>query len=141
MGSFSDYLELELLDHVFLTGSYSQPSNIYIALCKSTVEEDDTGSTLPSEVSGGSYARKSCASWDTASAGSTKNGVAITFAQATADWGTVTDFAIVDASTAGNMLAYGKLGASKSIASGDTAVFETEPLLCFSDARGEAIPS
>ena len=128
MGSFSNFLELELLDHVFLTGSYSQPSNIYIALCKSTVEEDDTGSTLPSEVSGGSYARKSCATWDTASAGSTKNGVAITFAQATADWGTVTDFAICDAVTGGNMLAYGALGADKSVASGDTAKIATGDL-------------
>ena len=128
MGSFSNFLELELLDHVFLTGSYSQPSNIYIALCKSTVEEDDTGSTLPSEVSGGSYARKSCATWDTASAGSTKNGVAITFAQATADWGTVTDFAICDAVTRGNMLAYGALGADKSVASGDTAKIATGDL-------------
>lgn len=126
--SFSDFLELELLDHIFLTGSYGQPSNIYVALCKSTIQDDDTGSTLPSEASGGSYARKSCATWDTASAGSTKNGVAVTFAQATADWGTVTDFAIVDAITGGNMLAYGKLGASKSISSGDTAKFATADL-------------
>lgn len=126
--SFSDYLELELLDHVFLTGSYAQPSNIYIALCKSTIADDDTGSTLPSEVSGGSYARKSCGTWDTASAGSTKNGVAITFAQATAQWGTVTDFAVVDASSGGNVLAYAKLTTAKSIATGDTAKFATGDL-------------
>lgn len=126
--SFSDFLELELLDHIFLTGSYSQPSNIYIALCKSTIQDNDTGSTLPSEVSGGSYARKSCGTWDTAASGSTKNGVAITFAQATADWGTVTDFAIVDASSNGNLLAYGKLTTSKTVASGDTAKFATGDL-------------
>jgi len=128
MAGFSDYLELELLDHIFLTGSYSVPSNIYIALCKSTVEDDDTGSTLPSEVSGGSYARKSCGTWDTASAGSTKNGVPITFVQATADWGTVTDFAVCDAITAGNVLTYAKLTASKSVSSGDTAKFATDDL-------------
>jgi len=94
MGSFSDYLELELLDHVFKTGAYTQPSNLYIALCKSTVEEDDTGSTLPTEVSGGSYARKGCNTWDLAAAGATENTQPVTFAQATADWGVVTDFAI-----------------------------------------------
>jgi len=126
--SFSDYLELEILDHVFLTGSYAQPSNIYIALCKSTIDDADTGSTLPSEVSGGSYARKSCGTWDTASAGSTKNGVAITFTQATAQWGTVTDFAVVDASSGGNVLAYAKLTTAKSIATGDTAKFATGDL-------------
>jgi hypothetical protein len=126
--SFSNFLELELLDHVFLTGSYSQPSNIYIALTKSTIDDTHTGSTLPSEVSGGAYARKSCGTWDTASAGSTKNGVAITFVQATAQWGTVTDFGIVDASAAGNLLAYAKLTTAKSIATGDTAKFATGDL-------------
>ena len=30
---------------------------------------------------------------------------------------------------------------SASIASGDTAVFETDPALCFNDARGDATPS
>ena len=126
--SFSDYLELGILDHIFLTAAYSQPSNIYIALCQSTIDDADTGSTLPSEVSGGSYARKSCATWDAASAGSTKNGVAISFAQATADWGTITDFAVCDAITAGNVLCYAKLTTSKSVASGDTAKFATGDL-------------
>jgi hypothetical protein len=121
--SWSDYLENEILDHVFLTGSFSQPSNLYIALCKSTIDDADTGSTLPGEVSAGGYARKSCGSWDTAASGSTKNGVAIAFAQATANWGTVTDFAVVDASSAGNVLAYGKLTTQKQVDSGDTPSF------------------
>lgn len=128
MAGFSDATELDILDHIFLTASYSVPSNIYIALCKSTVEDDDTGGTLPSEVSGGSYARKSCASWDTAAAGSTKNGVPITFVQATADWGTVTDFAVCDAITGGTLLAYAKLTAPKSVSTGDTAKFSTGDL-------------
>ena len=33
------------------------------------------------------------------------------------------------------------IAVSASIARGDTAVFETDPALCFSDARGEATPS
>jgi hypothetical protein len=126
--SFSDYLENELLDHILLVGSFTAPTTAYLALCKSTIQDDDTGSTLPSEVSGGSYARKSCATWDTASGGSSKNGVAITFAQATAAWGTVTDFAICSAVTAGNVHCYGKLTVSKSVASGDTAKFATGDL-------------
>jgi hypothetical protein len=126
--SFSDFLELGLLDHILLTAAYSQPSNIYIALTKSTIDDTHTGTTLPSEVSGGAYARKSCATWDAASAGSAKNGVAITFVQASAQWGTVTDFGICDAITAGNMLAYAKLTTAKSIATGDTAKFATGDL-------------
>jgi len=128
--SFSNYLEMELLDHIFLVGAFSVPSNIYIALTKSTIDDADTGSTLPSEVSGGAYARKVCGTWDTASAGSTKNGVAITFAQATASWGTITDFAVCDAITAGNVLAYAKLTTPKSVATGDTAKFATGDLKC-----------
>ena len=125
MGSFSDYLENELLDHVFKTGSYSVPTNLYVALCKSTIEDDDTGSTLPSEVSGGSYVRKGCNTWDAAAAGATENSQTVTFAQATADWGVVTDFAVCDKTTAGNMLAYGKLNTTKNIQSGDTGSFAT----------------
>ena len=125
MGSFSDYWENEILDHVFKTGSYTAPTNIYVALCKSTIEDDDTGSSLPSEVSGGAYARTKCNTWDAASGGATENSQAVTFSQATADWGTVTDFALVDSTSGGNMLAYGKLGASKTVSSGDTAKFAT----------------
>jgi len=112
------------LDHVFKTGEYSQPTHLFIALCKSTIEDDDTGSTLPSEVSGGSYTRVTCDTWDASSSGATENTGAITFAQATADWGTVTDFAIVDASSDGNVIAYGKLTSSKQVDSGDTISFE-----------------
>lgn len=128
--SFSDFLENELLDHVFLVGAFTQPAAIYIALCKSTIQEDDTGSTLPGEVSGGAYARKQVATWATASAGSTKNSQPITFATATAVWGTVTDFAVCSAVTGGNMLAYAKLTTAKAIATGDTAKFATGDLKC-----------
>lgn len=125
MGSFSDYLENAILDHVFKTSALSVPTNLYIALTKSTIAEDDTGSTIPTEVSGGSYARKVCNTWDAAAAGATENSQPCTFAQATADWGVVTDFAICDHSATGQILAYGKLNTTKNIQSGDTARFAT----------------
>jgi len=128
MAGFSNYLELEILDHIFKVGAYTQPANIYVALCKSTITDTHTGSTLPGQVSGGSYARKSRGTWDVASAGSTKNTGPITFAQATANWGTVTDFAVCDAITAGNVLCYAKLSAPKTIQSGDTAKFASGDL-------------
>jgi hypothetical protein len=125
MGSFSDHWENEILDHVFKTGAYTAPTNIYIALCKSTVADDDTGSTLPTEVSGGAYARIVCNTWDAASAGATENTQVESYAQATADWGTVTHFALCDHSSTGNMLCHGALGTAKNVQSGDTAKFAT----------------
>jgi len=129
MGSFSNYTESKVLAHIFKNTAFTQPTAIYIALCKSTIAEDDTGSTLPTEISGGSYARQACATWDTSGTqGIANNNVPITFAEATANWGTATDFAIVDASTAGNLLAYGKLGTAKKIGTGDTAKFATDAI-------------
>jgi hypothetical protein len=117
--SYSDYLENALLDHVLGNTPLSQPTNIYIALCKSTIDKDDTGTTLPNEVSGGAYARQKCNTWDAASAGVVKNSQVELFPKATAPWGTLTDFALVDALTDGNVLAYGKLDVTKKIGTGD----------------------
>ena len=130
MGSFSDYLEIALLDHVFGTGdgagtglALSHPAK-FIALCTVAVTDDMTGSTI-TEPTSNSYARVQMETWDKAAAGATENTNPVQFAQATGSWGTILDFAIVDASTAGNMLAYGSLTISKSVASGDTPKFAT----------------
>lgn len=128
IGSFSDYLENALLNGVFGTGigkslAYSCPDK-FVALCTVAVTDSMTGSTI-TEPSSPSYARISWHTWDAAASGATENSGAITFAQATASWGTILDFAICDAVTAGNMLAYGSLTISKSVASGDTPKFAT----------------
>lgn len=124
MGSFADYLENELLDHVFGGGDYTRPATVYIALSTTTIT--DAGGNM-TEPSGGAYARaavtNNATNWPAASGGAKSNGTAITFATATASWGTVIDFAIMDASTSGNMLGYGTLTASKTIDNGDTASF------------------
>ena len=77
------------------------------------------------EPSGGSYVRVETAGtdWEAASSGAIQNAEVITFAEATGDWGTVTYFSLFDASTAGNMLAYGALDTPQSIVSGKTARF------------------
>jgi len=126
MGSFSDYLEIALLDHVFGTGdgsalAFSQPAK-FVALCTVAAADDDTGSTI-TEPTSDSYARVQMNTWDKAAAGATENTNPVQFGQATGSWGTILDFAICDASTAGNMLAYGSLTISKSVASGDTPKF------------------
>jgi hypothetical protein len=124
MGSFSDYLEKEILDHIFKVGAYTQPTNIFVALCKTTPDDDDTGTDIAGkEPSGGDYARVTCNTWNVADAGATANTGAITFAEASADWGTVLGFAILDHAATGNMLAWGTLTTSKAIDTGDTASF------------------
>ena len=123
MGSFSDYLEIEILDHIFKVGAYTVPTNLYVALLKSTPDDTNTGATLPGEISGGSYVRKLHNSWDAAAGGATENTGALTFAQATAAWGVATHFAVVDKTTAGNVMGWGALNTTKNVQSGDTAEF------------------
>jgi len=122
MGSFSNFWENEILDHIFGKGTYTPPSNIYVAL--STTDPTDSGSGI-SEPSGGSYARKSTApaDWDAAVSGTVDNANAITFVEATGSWGAITHFALYDALTGGNMLAHGALTTSKIIDDGDVASF------------------
>lgn len=111
--SFSNYLETELLDHVFANAAYTSPTTVYVGLFTSNPNEDGSGT----EVSGGSYARQ--AGSFTVSGNTATTSAAIEFPTATASWGTITHIGIYDASTAGNLLAYAALTASKAIASGD----------------------
>lgn len=123
MGSFSDFLELELLDHVLGNAAYTAPATVYVALY--TVTPSDTGGGT--EVSGGSYARvavtNNATNWPAASGGSKSNGTTITFTTATASWGECVAWGILDAATLGNLLIWGALTVPKTVGSGDTAEF------------------
>lgn len=116
MGTISDYLELEWLDHVFENGAFSVPTNIYIAL--STADPTDSGGSI-AEPSGNGYARKVINTWNTAASRAITNNGVITFATATGAWGTITHYAIFDAITGGNMLAHGSLAVAKSVVNGN----------------------
>jgi hypothetical protein len=129
MGSFSDFWEIEILDHVFKTGSYTAPTNIYVALLISTPDDADTGTSLPGEITGtGNLVRIKCNTWDAADGTGTENTQTVQFAQATGDQGTVTHFALTDATTMGNHLGWGILDASRVVSSGDTVSFATGDL-------------
>jgi hypothetical protein len=113
MGSFADFWEDKILDHLFGKGSYTPPT-IYIGL--STADPADDASGLAEPVGNG-YARVATtgATWEVASGGATQNAAAITFAVATGSWGTISHFALFDALTEGNMLAHEALGESQTI--------------------------
>jgi hypothetical protein len=122
--SFSNFLENELLDHVFSAATYTAPATLYLAL--STADPTDDGSGL-AEPGGGSYARaavtNNATEWPAASGGTKQNANTISFVQATASWGTITHFALFDAVSGGNMLGHGALSASKSVTLGDQPRF------------------
>jgi len=123
-GSFSNYLENKILDHVFGGTTYSAPSTLYFAL--STADPTEDGSSI-AEPSGNNYARAAVTNnktnWGTASGGIVSNAADITFNTASGSWGTITHFAVFDASSGGNMLIYGSLTESKTIGTGDTPKF------------------
>lgn len=133
MAALSDYLENKILDHVLRGTAYTAPGTTYVGLL--TAAPGDAGGGT--EVSGGSYARvgvtSSSAGWNntqnsgagasSGTDGTIENAAAINYATPTAGWGTVTHFGVYDAASAGNLLFYAALSASKTINSGDTVSF------------------
>jgi len=121
MGSFADFWENEILDHLFGKGVYNPPT-IYVGL--STADPLDTGAGLAEPVGNG-YARVQTAAvdWSVAAAGANSNANDVEFPEATGAWGTLTHFALFDAAAAGNMMSHGSLSESKAIGNGDTAKF------------------
>jgi hypothetical protein len=128
----ADYLEKRVLDLVFRNANASatvplglDATNVWVGLYTAT--PSDTGGGT--EVSGGSYARvavaRTGAGFNAASGAlaTTNNTGTVTFPTASGSWGTVTQFGIFDAATAGNLLYWGDLTVSKTIGTGDTASF------------------
>ncbi len=147
MSNASNHIENELLDHVLGEGSRNYtPTTLFIALFADTGSgvaaalESGTNSTSGTgnwgyyEINNGSYARVAV-NFNAASSGSANNDGAVAFAQASANYNTaggagntVTHVAIMDASTAGNVVFYGALSVSKTVTTGDTFQINDEAL-------------
>lgn len=150
MSSFTDFAENKLIDWFFraqaigITGASAAAGTGPTALFIGLLTANPTDSTAGTEVSGNAYARVSVTSnltnWagtqapasTTASSGNTgttsNNGV-ITFPTPTpSGWGTVTGVGIYDATSAGNLLIYAALTASKVINAGDSVTFPAASL-------------
>ena len=113
--SFSNFLETEILDHVFGGNAYTAPSTLYVALFTSNPDEDASGTEV--STSGTAYARQSVAM--TVTGNTATSDAAVEYPTATANYGTVSHVGIMDASTGGNLLAYAALTTSKTIETGD----------------------
>jgi hypothetical protein len=126
MSAASNYLENKVLDHVLRNSAYTQPSGLWVGLFNNTSTNALTNleaGTLTDEVttSGSAYSRKAI-TFGAASSGTATSNSTVTFDAATGSWGTVTHVAIMDSDTAGagNVLFYGALTVSKTVATGDT---------------------
>jgi hypothetical protein len=127
MGSISDYLENEMLDHIFngAGAAWTPPATVYIGL--STADPLDTGAGI-AEPSGNNYGRIACA-FGAAATRMISNSGTLTFPQASGPWGLITHFFICDHQTNTSwgtdvqLLAHGILAVSKSVVSGNTPSF------------------
>lgn len=115
MSQLSDYAENALINALLRSTAYTS-TTVYLALFTTATSDAATGT----EVTGGSYARQSI-TFGAPSNGVAANTVAVTFTAMPA--ATVTYAAIMNASTAGNMLFHGPLAASKTVGAGDTLTF------------------
>lgn len=124
MSQASDYLEGKVLDTIaslgsidLATGTITAGTGGHIALFTSAPSDAGGGT----ECSGGSYAREAvgASGFGAASGGAITNTSEFKWADATADWGTVTHIGLFDAATGGNLLVYGALTSSVAITNGD----------------------
>ncbi len=108
-------------------GALATAPTVYVALMTATPNKTGGGT----EANYTSYARVTTAAADwTASASNDpiKNGSALNFPEATGGSNTVTHFALYDALTTGNLIAYGALNASITVTSGVEPRFQIDDL-------------
>jgi hypothetical protein len=114
MAEISNYLENAIINATLRATTFTSPSTIYVSL--HTADPTDAGTGT--EVSGGSYARKSI-TFGAPSNGVTSSNADVTFDTATANWGTITHIGLWDALTTGNLLYHTALDIPKVIDTND----------------------
>lgn len=128
MGAYSTLHANDMLNHTLRSVPNTPPGTVYIGLFTSSTGLKAGNPAGADEVSGGSYARVA-GTFAAASGGSTSNSVKASFPKATADWGTVTHFAVMTALTGGKILFWAALTASRIILTGDTPEFDAGTLV------------
>lgn len=122
--NLSDYLENKWLDHILKNTAYSPAATLYFALFTSDPGESGVSGELT--IGTGGYARAAvtnntvnfpaCAVSGTPTK---SNGTVVQFPTASAAWGTITHWAVYDASSAGNMIVHGTMASSRYVAATD----------------------
>jgi len=125
----SDYLEINVLNHVLRNAAYASPGAVYLALY--TLAEDDSN-TAGTEVSGGSYNRM-LVTFAAPVGNQVANDADILFPVASADWGTIVSFGIHDDVVTGNLLYHAPLTADRTILTSDQLRFPVGQILISED--------
>lgn len=122
MGSFCDYWENKILDHIFGKSTYTAPNVIYVALSTTTPTDGGLNITEPTPPE---YGRVGTipSDWNASVGGAIDNVSVVEFTQATSLWGDISHFALFDQYQAGNTLAWGQLSITETIAADYTASF------------------
>lgn len=118
----TSYLRAKLGDHSIGKAAFTMPTTVYAGLF--TANPGDIGSQA-SEVTGGSYARQAITAAMGAFGATTGIGTLVTdvfFPTPTANWGTLTYIAVLDALTVGNMLYYQAIPSPRIVLNGGRRV-------------------
>jgi hypothetical protein len=126
---FATFLEDEMYDHLYRNLSYASPVTVYAALFDTTASTANLeAGTLTGEIAGNGYARTAI-TFGAPTDGLGSNSAAVTFPAASGgNWGTIRYMAIMDASTAGNVLMYTQLDADVVINDGNQFQFNTNDI-------------
>jgi hypothetical protein len=129
-GSKSNFLQNAVLNHVLGGATYTPPADVYFALYTTA----PTDSTAGVEVTGGSYARvqktNNTTTFPTTTTSTKKNGVVITWPKATASWGDVRGWAILDVSS--NILFWSGV-TTKTVDANDTVSIDVDGMVITED--------
>lgn len=123
MSQLSDYLETQLIIHMFKGTAYTAPGTVYVAA--GTANPGEAGAPSTWEVANSiGYTRQAVVAatgWGAESGGAVSNSALLNFGTATSNWGTITHLAIMHGSTggAGTILFYGTVTANRIIQTGD----------------------
>lgn len=117
------------LDNTFLNAAlrgipFTPPSTIYVALYTSAPTVSGGGT----EVTGGGYIRQTV-SFTTPVNGQVSNVLDVVFPIASAAWGTVMAFGLLDAPAAGNLLYYNLLSVPRLVSVNDQVRFPVGQLI------------
>lgn len=128
MGGISNYWRTKMLSHSMGKEVYVAPTYYYVALSSTNPLATGLGITEPV---GGSYVRTStqAVNWSDVSSYQIQNVSVVTFVKATGAWGTMAYFALFDAQTNGNMLAFGQLFTPVSVIINNTPGFPAGTLV------------
>lgn len=118
-GATSAWLANALLDRLLRAASWPPITGVHLALLAAF-----TSDAAYTEMSGGGYARQSCAfSAATDGDAGAANAANISFPAATTDWPTITHAALFDAATGGHLLWRGELDAARDVVAGKHLAF------------------